>query len=271
MLISRRNPVIDQGMNDHGEHEVKILNGKENKFWLSPIFGSGYNKKKIENVFSNDENFFYSHNMGLFLQHYHRNSSLKSTVKVLGVSTTDDGKKFAAIMEHRFYPFFMIQFHPEKNAWEHRGPVLKTLNRAEKTLQIVNGFMYNFIRYIRFLIDSELSNCGWKEKIGLLSTQFLSWKYSVYPFLGQTYESLYMFPRLRKKELSIPDYTSSAEFQDELYKRYSTLRNKMSESKKKGNAINLGNAESNSKPRGLKLSQKETDEEETASDIEVVF
>jgi hypothetical protein len=41
MLISRRKPVIDQGMNDHTEHDITILNGKKNKFWLSPIFGSG--------------------------------------------------------------------------------------------------------------------------------------------------------------------------------------------------------------------------------------
>jgi hypothetical protein len=275
MLISRREPVIDQGMNDHTEHDITILNWKKNKFWLSPIFGSGNiypiqtQPLTLESIFpqtrlsvfplkngklnfwnakihfsqpkknslqprSQQENerkrIFQRRELFLKPQHGSIHQALLEQPPTKNHSQRPRSvhdrrrQKIRCHLEHRFYPFFMIQFHPEKNTWEHRSAGLKNLNRDEKTLQIVNGFMDNFIRYIRFLIDSKLSNCGWKDKIGMLSSQFLSWKYPVYPFLGMTYESLYLFKRLRHRELAIPDYVSRAGFQDGIYHTYAMLR-----------------------------------------------
>jgi len=74
----------------------------------------------------------------------------------------------------------------------------------------------------------------------------------VYPFIGETYESVYIFPRLTEKELEIEDYVSSSEYQDGVYKTYSTIRNKIEEAKKIGKNLDLGDAETNDKPRDLK-------------------
>ncbi|XP_073325012.1 gamma-glutamyl hydrolase [Pagrus major] len=64
-----------------------------------------------ENITSN------FHSWSLSLQNYSRNSKLKRFYKVL--STNNDGKKeFISTMEAYRYPFYAVQWHPEKTTYE---------------------------------------------------------------------------------------------------------------------------------------------------------
>ncbi|XP_075952260.1 gamma-glutamyl hydrolase [Anarhichas minor] len=64
-----------------------------------------------ENITSN------FHSWSLSMQNYSRNSKLKRFYKVL--STNNDGKKeFISTMEAYRYPFYAVQWHPEKSSYE---------------------------------------------------------------------------------------------------------------------------------------------------------
>ncbi|XP_010786570.1 gamma-glutamyl hydrolase-like, partial [Notothenia coriiceps] len=65
----------------------------------------------VENITGN------FHTWSLSLQNYSRNAKLKRFYKVL--STNNDGKKeFISTMEAHRYPFYAVQWHPEKAPFE---------------------------------------------------------------------------------------------------------------------------------------------------------
>ncbi|XP_023280317.1 gamma-glutamyl hydrolase-like, partial [Seriola lalandi dorsalis] len=64
-----------------------------------------------ENITSN------FHSWSLSIQNYSRNAKLKRFYKIL--STNNDGKKeFISTMEANRYPFYAVQWHPEKSPFE---------------------------------------------------------------------------------------------------------------------------------------------------------
>ena len=59
-----------------------------------------------------------SHTQGITPEVFETNESLSKLFKVLGYSTDRKGKRFVAMVEARGYPFFGVQFHPEKTNFE---------------------------------------------------------------------------------------------------------------------------------------------------------
>ncbi|KAJ8037365.1 Gamma-glutamyl hydrolase [Holothuria leucospilota] len=49
---------------------------------------------------------------------YRKYAGLNSTYTILGTSKTDKGETFISIMEAKEYPFYAVQFHPEKPTFE---------------------------------------------------------------------------------------------------------------------------------------------------------
>ena len=63
---------------------------------------------------------FNSHSHGLLLSEYDRNTALNSFFRVLStnVATASGGEVFVSTMEAYNYPFYGVQWHPEKNNFE---------------------------------------------------------------------------------------------------------------------------------------------------------
>ena len=61
---------------------------------------------------------FYDHNWIVSMDTYNNNKNLNSFWKVITESTSPYNERFVALWQARKYPFYGVQFHPEKNSFE---------------------------------------------------------------------------------------------------------------------------------------------------------
>jgi gamma-glutamyl hydrolase len=99
-------------------------------------------------AYKNGTMFFY-HNNGILLETLEdpRFKQVKEQFSVIGHSRTGpghDGPAFVSLVEHKKYPFFGTQFHPEKLQYE-KGPVYRFLDRSQATLEYAASLSYEFV------------------------------------------------------------------------------------------------------------------------------
>lgn len=72
---------------------------------------------------------------------YHKSEPLNSTFNIVATSTNDENRDFIAIMEAKKYPFYGVQFHPEKPifAWSS-----KTNIKHDSTSVIASRYFADF-------------------------------------------------------------------------------------------------------------------------------
>jgi gamma-glutamyl hydrolase len=63
---------------------------------------------------------YFNHEDGLKASSYRNNRRMLDFWKVASTTTTTEGDIFISTLEARDYPFFAVQFHPEKNLYEWR-------------------------------------------------------------------------------------------------------------------------------------------------------
>jgi gamma-glutamyl hydrolase len=61
---------------------------------------------------------FYDHNWIVSMDTYNSNKNLSTFWKVITESTSPYNERFVALWEARLYPFYGVQFHPEKTSFE---------------------------------------------------------------------------------------------------------------------------------------------------------
>jgi gamma-glutamyl hydrolase len=66
----------------------------------------------------NDTSAFNNHGAGITPEHFKSYSKLDATFSVLSTSFDRNGVEFVSTMEAYNYPFYGVQWHPEKNVWE---------------------------------------------------------------------------------------------------------------------------------------------------------
>jgi len=113
--------------------------GDENRFH-SVTPGQSYSKARFWKLMDQDlvdtafktGNLYYSHNCGFHPEVILSSSAFNQNMNLLATSMTDYHKTFAALVEHKKYPFIGQQFHPEKTlfdkyetSWLPRDPVTK--------------------------------------------------------------------------------------------------------------------------------------------------
>ena len=59
-----------------------------------------------------------SHNFGVSPETYKLYQNLTDNFNILSTMLDHDGNEFVAMIEHKKYPIFAVQFHPEKNIYE---------------------------------------------------------------------------------------------------------------------------------------------------------
>ncbi|KAK7881258.1 hypothetical protein WMY93_029667 [Mugilogobius chulae] len=87
-----------------------------------------------------------SHKYSVSTWTYKNNESLKAFYRVLTTNRSDKGKRFISTMEAYKYPFYGVQWHPEKSQFEWTGPTSHTrllpsklLSAAQTSLSVKRG------------------------------------------------------------------------------------------------------------------------------------
>lgn len=65
----------------------------------------------------------------------------KEMFNVIATSKTSYGAEFMSILEGKKYPFFLTQFHSEKNSFEWRSAAIRTYNAISAEQKLMNYFV----------------------------------------------------------------------------------------------------------------------------------
>ena len=72
--------------------------------------------------------FFFHHRWAVLLENYNSNENWKNMWNLVSTSKTPDGTEFVGTLEAKEFPYFLTQYHPEKNSFEWRVPAKRTYN-----------------------------------------------------------------------------------------------------------------------------------------------
>ncbi|GBP76792.1 Gamma-glutamyl hydrolase [Eumeta japonica] len=111
--------------------------------------------------------------------------NLTADWRVMSHNHDEYGVKFISTVEHRRYPFYGVQFHPEKNAYEWK---------ASKA----HAHSMNAVRSNRYFMDFFVSECRKSEHSFASASE--ENQYVIYNYeakftgvLGSAYQQCYMF------------------------------------------------------------------------------
>lgn len=99
-------------------------------------FGQFFGSADLEK-FQNDPIFFFNHDHAFFLSDFLNNADLTREYRVVATAPTKYHKypePIVAVIEHRQFPFYGVQFHPEKNQFESKV----NADRSAATLHVMD-------------------------------------------------------------------------------------------------------------------------------------
>lgn len=85
--------------------------------------------------------FYFNHNWAVTLDTWNTNPYLKNFWTLTATATTPQNEKFVAGWQAKNYPFFGVQFHPEKNPFEWKVYADRSLEAIEVVQIISNRFV----------------------------------------------------------------------------------------------------------------------------------
>lgn len=166
----------------------------------------------------------WAHNDGLTLEKYNSNPSLKSHTTIVGVGTAPNDKKFVGILKNNDMPYYSFQFHPEKNAFEHKaGGIYDHLDRSPEAVQVLNGIFSKLVSD-SITARAKIPYKPFPEHLRVFNTfNFIS-----LPFPGNIFDNVYYFMDLEKncakKNFSCKKFLSGSQHEDGVWKLYLTYR-----------------------------------------------
>lgn len=84
---------------------------------------------------------YFNHNWAVSLDTYNTNQYLKNFWNLVSTATTPQNERFVAMWEAKKYPFYGVQFHPEKNMYEWKVFADRSLEGVEIVQVISNRFV----------------------------------------------------------------------------------------------------------------------------------
>lgn len=143
-VMNNKGRYMDHYMHDQNQtHNINLTPN----YWKSELFGHLSVDRKTQVEQYKTPIFYYHHNHGVEQKHFF-SKKIYTKFNLLGTSTTLRGENFVAIMEAKEYPFFLAQFHSEKNQFEKRRYYWK-LDRSEKTIRQLSSYIFRFVELIR--------------------------------------------------------------------------------------------------------------------------
>lgn len=159
-------------------HVVKPINITASN---SAIFNgiSSYQKEKITR---GNGIFFFSHNWAVTMNTFNTNKYLKNFWNLIAQATTPTNIDFVAAVEAKNYPFYGVQFHPEKNMFEWKI----SADRSIEGVEVVQIMSNNFVEKARANKNS-FSNDGDFQKLSI-------YNYQTHPTSQMSFSQIYVFP-----------------------------------------------------------------------------
>lgn len=98
--------------------EINVLNTMKFVYHLDKGYILGdMTDRQIQKLTTGQGVMFYDHNWIVSMDTYNSNQNLSTFWKVITESTSPYNERFVALWEARKYPFYGVQFHPEKNSF----------------------------------------------------------------------------------------------------------------------------------------------------------
>ena len=62
------------------------------------------------------------HNYGIHLTDFYKEKNLSDLFNVIATNVDDEGVEYVSITEAKHFPFYTVQFHPERNLYDYEMP-----------------------------------------------------------------------------------------------------------------------------------------------------
>lgn len=126
-------------------------NFNSNLKWVEPTaendFLKFFNKSELERM-QKQQMFFFNHDHAFFVSDFNDNENLRKEYRIVASSESKvfkDQNPIVAVIEHVKYPFYGVQFHPEKNQYESKI----NADRSKPTLKIMDKFAEFFCQKLK--------------------------------------------------------------------------------------------------------------------------
>ena len=83
------------------------------------------------------------HNYGIHLDDFYKEKELSSMFKVIATNIDDNGTEYVSITEAYKYPFYTVQFHPERNLYNFAKP---NIPHSVEACELTNLFALRFVQ-----------------------------------------------------------------------------------------------------------------------------
>ncbi|KAH8364305.1 hypothetical protein KR084_005817 [Drosophila pseudotakahashii] len=185
----------------------KLANGTEHRIncegtgiALPMEFKEDYNKSRLFASISDDvvaamvkENVTYHWHQFCYTEKDFERDLLNETWRVMSLNNDWNGKEFISTMEHKKYPFYGVQFHPEKPLYEFTKKSIPHTAAA-----VISGqFFADF-----FVTEARKSNQSFANATEQARTLIYNYKPEYTSILGSSYIQQYLFTN---DEMEIPD------------------------------------------------------------------
>jgi len=149
LIISENNQgtdALDCSFEDEHKNHTVIINEeglKNSKLWRK------LDQERIRDTFASSVLYF-THTCGIEKLNWTKYSSLKNDYWVIGTTKQfgDNPREFISSIEHKKYPIFSNQWHPEKNQYE-RGDLYSFLDRSEPTIDLMHNLIASLVETVR--------------------------------------------------------------------------------------------------------------------------
>lgn len=94
----------------------------------SSILLKSLNAQEYKEVTTGNGLLWFHHTWSITLKTYQETPSINKFWKLVSTSWTQDGVEFVSTAEAFNYPYFLTQYHPEKNSFEWRIDAIRTYN-----------------------------------------------------------------------------------------------------------------------------------------------
>lgn len=108
-------------------HDSRLLRSLSNPEYTEAVSGNGI--------------FYFHHRWSVMESTYLNNPNWTSFWNLISTSKTVYGAEFLSTLEAKDYPFFLTQYHPEKNSFEWRVPAKRTYNAISAEQKFINVFV----------------------------------------------------------------------------------------------------------------------------------
>lgn len=179
MAITNDKDILDRFVSKNHVLKVKYTEREETRLFRNI-------DDSLINYTENVDTLYFNHNYGITPEHFLTNPVLNETFFISSVANTDNGTYFVSSIEGIKYPFYGVQFHPEKNSFEWRKSINASHTpQAVKISQELGNFFINETR-------KNFHSFGSEEETDNLTI------YNFNPVkVNRTFMECYFFPKAR--------------------------------------------------------------------------